>query len=155
MTSCILCVHIHRVTSPFMMMSVGAYTMMMMTILPRMILEGLLTSGHRYRKLARLWRVHGAANHLGIHARRFGSCVRKSTYLQFCIEWRPPYDDFNNRSLDYELHVFEFSDPIVGSLTEYFLKYSSPVLLLFQVKARHHCTVDDDIASRDHGTCIW
>ena len=44
--------------------------------------------------------------------------------------------------------------PIVGSLTKYFLKYSSGVLLLFQVNARHLYTANDNIASRDHDTCI-
>jgi len=38
-TSCILCVHIHRDTSPFMMMSTDAYTMMMIIIMSRMTLE--------------------------------------------------------------------------------------------------------------------
>ena len=44
--------------------------------------------------------------------------------------------------------------PVVGSLTEYFFKYLSHVLLLFQVKVEHSCTIDDDIATRDHDTCI-
>ena len=44
-TSCILCVHIQRDTSPFMMMSTDVYTMMMMVIMPSMTLKGLLTSG--------------------------------------------------------------------------------------------------------------
>ena len=43
---------------------------------------------------------------------------------------------------------------IVGSLPEYFLKYSRYILLLFQVKAKHLYSVDDDIASRDHDTCV-
>ena len=37
---------------------------------------------------------------------------------------------------------------IVRLLTEYLLKYSSHVLPLFQVKAMHSCTADDDIATR-------
>ena len=41
-----------------------------------------------------------------------------------------------------------------GSLTDYFLKYSSHVLPLFQEKARHLCTADDGIATRDHDTCF-
>ena len=41
-----------------------------------------------------------------------------------------------------------------GSLTKYFLKYFSQMLLLFKVKAMHHGTNDDDIAIRDHDTCI-
>ena len=52
-TSCILCVHIHWVTSPFMMMSRDAYTMiMMMIIMSRIILGGLLTFRRRYKQLA-------------------------------------------------------------------------------------------------------
>ena len=52
-TSCILCIHIHWVTSPFMMMSMDVYNMTMITIMPRMTLRGLLTSGRRYGQLAR------------------------------------------------------------------------------------------------------
>ena len=49
-TSCILCVHIHQLTSSFMMMSMDAYTiMMMMMIMPCMIYGGLLISRHRLR----------------------------------------------------------------------------------------------------------
>ena len=44
-TSCILCVHIHRVTFPFMMMGTNAYTMMIIVnIMPCMTFWGLLTS---------------------------------------------------------------------------------------------------------------
>ena len=44
-TSCILCVHLHQVTSPFVMMSMNAYTMVMMSIIMScMIFEDLLTS---------------------------------------------------------------------------------------------------------------
>ena len=43
-TSCILCVHIHQLTSSFMMMSMDAYTIMMMMIMSHMILRGLLSS---------------------------------------------------------------------------------------------------------------
>ena len=46
-TSCVLCVHIHHVTSLLMRMSTDAYTMMIIIIMPCMILEGLLTSGRR------------------------------------------------------------------------------------------------------------
>ena len=52
-TSCILCRHIYRDTSSFMMMSMNAYTIMMM-VMPRMTLRGLMTFGCRYEKLARL-----------------------------------------------------------------------------------------------------
>ena len=45
---------IHRDTSPFMMMSMKAYTKMMMIIMSRMTLRGLLTSGRRNGQLARL-----------------------------------------------------------------------------------------------------
>ena len=56
-TSCIVCVHIRRDTSPFMMMSTNTYAMMMMMIMPRMTLRGLLTFGCRYKQLTRLWWV--------------------------------------------------------------------------------------------------
>ena len=54
---------------------------------------------------------------------------------------------------DHEFYVFAFN-PDKGSLTEYFLKYSSHILLLFLGKDKHPCTVDEDITIRDHGTCI-
>ena len=44
--------------------------------------------------------------------------------------------------------MFAFPDPNSG-VTGYFLKDSSRVLLLFQVKAMHPCTADDNIANRD------
>ena len=54
-TSCILYLHLHWDTSPFMMMSTDTYTMIMMMIMPCMIFKGLLylqTFG--YSQLARL-----------------------------------------------------------------------------------------------------
>ena len=57
-----------------------------------------------------------------------------------------PYDGFNDR--------FLILTRVVGSLTEYFLNYCRCVLLLFQVKARHSCIVDDHIVTKDCGTCI-
>ena len=47
------CIHIHPVTSPFMMMNTDAHTIMMMMSMPRMTLRGLQTS-RRYGQLARL-----------------------------------------------------------------------------------------------------
>ena len=48
------CVHKHRASSPFMMMSTDVYTTMMMVIMPHMTLRGLLTSKRRYGQLARI-----------------------------------------------------------------------------------------------------
>ena len=70
-----------------------------------------------------------------------------------------PLEEYH-RKIDYYdrshhcIHKFLHLTPIVKSLIEYFFKYSSHVLLLFQVKVRHSCTVDDDITTRDHDTCI-
>ena len=48
-----LCVHKHRDTSPFMMMSADAHVMMMMTVIMlSMTPRGLLTFRRRYRQLA-------------------------------------------------------------------------------------------------------
>jgi len=96
-TSCILCVHIHRDTSPFMMMSTDAYAMMMMMIIIIMLhitLRGLLTSKRGHRQLARLWCVQGGANRLGIHTRTCGLCVEKYYTSNFVWTWGHPYDDF-------------------------------------------------------------
>ena len=53
-TSCILCVHIHQDTFPFMMMSKDVYAMMIIIIMPDVALRSQLTSRRRYRQLARL-----------------------------------------------------------------------------------------------------
>ena len=63
------------------------------------------------------------ANRLRIHARTCGSCLGKYYTSNFVRIGGHPYDGFNDRSLDHELHVFAFLTRILGSLTEYFLKY--------------------------------
>ena len=141
---------------------------MMMMIMPRMTLMGLLTSGHRYRHLAQLWWVQGVQTarvtllaHVvqllsfewfdsSIGAHPIGGTSRmtvpgNSTVLRA---------DFDDRSLIMSCMCLYSLTPIMGSFTEYFLKYSSHVLLIFYVKARYPCTVDDIIASKNHGTCI-
>jgi len=73
--SCILCVHIHRDTSPFMMMSTDEYAMMMM-IMPCMKLNCLLTSERRYGQLAQLCWVQGMGTAWG-STLAFMGCVGK------------------------------------------------------------------------------
>ena len=127
-TSCILCVHKHRVTPPFMIMSTNAYTMMMM-IMPRM------TLGFCWSTLICVGRVYYTSNFIWTRAN--------------------PYDGFNDRFLIMSCMCLHSLTPIVGPFTaKYFLNYASRVLLLFQVKSRHLYTADDDISSRDHVTCI-
>ena len=89
-----------------------------------------------------------------VHTRTYGLCVKYMVHIQTArynsvvgkIDW---YD-----SSHHCIRMFLHLTPIVGSLTRYFLKYSSHILPLFQVKARHSCTANDGITTRDHGTCI-
>ena len=56
--------------------------------------------------------------------------------------------------LIYDLYVVAFN-PHKGSFTEYILKYSSHVLLLFfRQRQDVPCMADDDIAIWEHDTCI-
>ena len=65
---------------------------------------------------------------------------------------------FNDRSLDPELHVFTFLNTNSGVayffFFFFFFLYSSRVLLLFQVKVKHHYTADNHIIIGNHVTCI-
>ena len=74
------------------MMSIDAYTMMMMIIMPRMILEGLMSSRCRYGQLARLWWVQRGANRLEIHALMCELCVGKYYKFNFILTGGHPYD---------------------------------------------------------------
>ena len=96
----------------------------------------------------------GGANRLGIHARMCRSCVGKYYASNFVRTGGHPYDGFNDRFLIMSCMCLHSLTSIVGSLTKYSLKYSSHVLLLFHVKARHLYTAGDEIAIKDHGTCI-
>ena len=69
----------------------------------------------------------GGANFLGIHACMCGLCVGKYYTSNFVRTGGHPNDMFLIMSCMY-LHSLT---PIVGSLTKYFLKYSSFVLFLF------------------------
>ena len=62
---------------------------------------------------------------------------REVLHIRFVKFGGYPYDGFNDRSLDHELNVFAFSDSNNEVTYTVFLKYSSRVLLQFQVKARH------------------
>ena len=97
----------------------------------------------------------GGANHLGTHTRTCGSCVEKYYTSNFLQTRSHIYDGFNDRPLGMSYMCLHSLTPIMGLLTEYFLKYSSCLLLLFQAKARHPCAADDYITRKDHGTCIW
>ena len=85
--------------SSFMMLSTDAYIMMMIIIMPRMTLEGLLTSGRWLRRASPTMMGPGDVNHLGIHAHTCGSCVGKYYTSNFVWTRGHPYDDFNDRSL--------------------------------------------------------
>ena len=152
-TSCNVSIHIHRDTSPFMIMSTDAYAIMimMMMIIPRMTPRGLLTSG----QLTRLWWVQGGANYLGIYNHTCGSCVEKYYTSNFCPDWKSPIWLFlNDRSLHHELHVFAFPNPNSGATYWVFLKILKPCATAFSGKGKASHTAYDDIAIRDHDTCI-
>ena len=89
--SCILCAHIHWVTSPFMIMCTDAYTMMMIIIMPHMTRLRIASST--------MMGLEGCKSRLGIHASTCGSCIGKYYTSNFVPTRDHPYDDFNNRSL--------------------------------------------------------
>ena len=93
-----------------------------------------------YEQLVRLWWIQGGAYRSGIHARKCGSCVEKYYTSNFVWTGGYPYDGFKNKSLIMSCMWLPSLIAIVGSLIEYFLKYSSQMLFLFQVKERHPCT---------------
>ena len=150
-TSCILCVHKHRITSPFMMMSMDAYTMIMIIIImPHMKLGGILTSEHPT--------MESYPDYVGSRRCELSGDSRLHMWV-VCREvlvqtGGHPNDAFNDRSLIMSCMWFHSLNPIVRSLTEYFSKYSSLVLLLIQVKAKTPCTTYNDITSKDQDTCI-
>ena len=152
--SYILCVHIHWVTSPFMIMSIDAYTMLMMMIMPRMMLGGLLTSRHLAMDNQLDCDGFKGVNRLGTHACMCWLCVGKYYTSYFVRTGGHVYNGFNDRFLSISYMYFHSLTSTVGSLIEYFLKYSSNILPLFQVKAKHPCTSDDNITSKDHDTNI-
>ena len=96
----------------------------------------------------------GGANCLGTHARTYGSCVEKYYISNFVWIGGHLYNGFTDRSLVMRCMCLYSLTSIVGSLIEYFLKYSSCITSIFQVKARYPRMNDDDNISKDHGICI-
>ena len=64
----------------------------------------------------------GGANCLEIHACMCGSRVRKYYTSNFVRTRGHPYNGFNDKSLDHELHVFAFLNPNTGVTYRVFIK---------------------------------
>ena len=113
--SCILCVHIHRIISAFMITSTDEYTMMMI-IIPFMIFEGLLTSIHLIID-NQLDYDESKGCELRIHARTYGSCIWKYYTSNLIQIGAHLYGGFNDRSLIMNCMCLHSLTPIVKSLT--------------------------------------
>ena len=131
-------------------MSANAYTMNMMIIVMIMIMPRI-TFKVCWPPDVWLWTT--SPTMMGLDGMRTAWRLTLACTSNFIQTGGHPYDGFNDRSLSMSCMCLH-SALIVELLIEYFLKYSSRVLLLFQVKARHPCTADDDIISKDHGTCM-
>ena len=152
--SCILFIHLHWVTSPFMMMSTDAYNMMMIIIIVMFCIEVLLTFGVQLQTTSPTMMGLEGANCLVDSCSHMWLCVGKYYTTNFVRTRGHLYDGFNSWFLIMSC-MFAFPNPNNGVYYSVFLKVlKSCATSIFQIKARHPYTIDNGITNKDHGTCI-